>query len=1468
MARQLFPPVGGRTVRRQGVTAQQSQSTAGSDLPALLADLARAGVTLRRLDGARLQVRAPRGRLTAGLQARIAERKPELLQWLGEASSEHLLGALEEVRPDPDGLHQPFLPSDLQISFLIGSREGLEHHVRPHQYLEFDFPELDPERFQAAVDRAVERQRRNLVVLREDMMLEVVGEPGPVRVGVSDWRGAADPESVPGIAEVRAAMQRHELPLHSWPWLQLHISRYGEGRARLHYNNNNFFSDAIGTLKLLDSVLHYYHRPDQPLPELELSYRDCVLTLAELEESPRGRASQRYWTERIPDWPDAPRVPLSPGADTRRRSRLSRRELVLPAAAWTAFRERAAAHGLTPTNALYAGYAEVLATWSGSRHFLLNNMITHRLPIHPQIRDIVGNFASLYPLEVDWRHDETFAGRALRLQRQVMADLDHVYWSGVKVLQRLNQQRSTPGRAACPFAIASALASDPIDRPVHSVLETPQVLLDCEIFGLADGSLWVVWDAIEEMFPAGLVDEMHAGFRLLLDRLAAGDAWLETAIDLLPAAQRARRAELNRATDPVPAGLLHDPLAGQATAAADRTAVVTADSHLSYAELDRRVDQLAGRLAAAGTGPGDLVAVALPKGWEQVVAVFAALRAGAAYVPVDPAWPIERIRYVLADAAARAVVSDPAHAANLAAAAGCPVLALTPDPERAGPERAGPEPTGPPDAAPAGPPPRRAPADLAYVIYTSGSTGRPKGAMLDHRGPLNTIADVNRRFGVGPADRIFGISSLCFDLSVYDIFGAVAAGATLVLPTDAERNPASWASTVARESVTVWNSVPAVADLLVEEAESTGRTFPHLRLVLLSGDWIPVTLPDRIRRVAPNAQVVSLGGATEASIWSIFYPVGDVPGDLASIPYGRPLANQSWHVLDGSGRDAPVWVPGDLYIGGVGLALGYLNDPVRTQAAFVTHPRTGERLYRTGDLGRYLPDGDLEFLGRADHQVKIQGFRVEPGEIEHALLEHPAVRQAVVVARDSGSGKQLTGFVAVNGHGGSGDNGSNNGGPGDNGSGGGGSGGGRGRPGPGHLSGFLADRLPAYLVPDSIVVLDRLPLSGNGKLDRAALTALVPAEAAQEREFTAPRSPLEATVAAAWAEILDTGPVGVHDDFFDIGGQSFAGLRVVALLSRRLGVPVPLGLLLEHRTVAGMAAALQLARPGRSPLVRLTGPAPRPTGGRPPPGLEPLFLVHPAGGYVLRYRDLPDRIGRPCLALQAVDPPADQRRPETVAGFAEQYLRAVDDAGLAAPALLGGWSSGAVIAHEMAAQLEGRGVAVDGLLVLDSPAPTRAREVPETTVLLWFLDDLDLGFDPDAVPAEAVRRLAATPQPQRLARAIELVREQGIGHAPLDPDILAPTFEVFRRVVRACEAYRPPRIAAGVAVVRASTGRVQEFAGHPAGDRADWGWSELTTGHVVTGSAPGTHHTLLAAREPDRLAATVHDLLRRLGDSR
>jgi amino acid adenylation domain-containing protein len=564
----------------------------------------------------------------------------------------------------------------------------------------------------------------------------------------------------------------------------------------------------------------------------------------------------------------------------------------------------------------------------------------------------------------------------------------------------------------------------------------------------------------------------------------------------------------------------------------DAVAVITPDRTLRYGELARLSDALATRLQASGVRPNTLVAIVMEKGWEQVASTLAVVWANAAYLPLEPALPPDRLRELLVRGEVSVVLTQPWLVEGLAWPEGVEVLPVAFD------------------TLPASPPSiHRDPNRLAYVIFTSGSSGEPKGVMIDHRAAMNTIADLNRRFAIDRDDRVLGLSSLAFDLSVYDIFGMLSAGGAVVMPAAARTlDPAAWARSITSHEVTVWNSVPALMEMLVEHAETAGLQLPSLRLALMSGDWIPVSLPDRIRHIAPNAAVISLGGATEAAIWSIYYPVDRVDPGWQSIPYGRPLSGQDVYVLDERLSSCPPGVTGELYIAGAGLALGYWRDPERTRERFIVHPSTAERLYRTGDLGRLMQDGNIEFLGRNDLQVKLGGFRVELGEIEAALQRHPDVRLAVATVRGERHDHQrLTAYaVPLPGATPTGDG----------------------------LRDYLATTLPSHLVPATCTVLEELPLTPNGKVDRSRLSMPEVATLLERSPNRGPRSPDEQAIAAIWEEVLGVGQVGVDEDFFALGGTSLLAFRCITRLRARFGCEPPIGMLFEHRTVAALARAL------------------------------------------------------------------------------------------------------------------------------------------------------------------------------------------------------------------------------------------------------------------------------------------------------
>lgn len=1369
-------------------------------------------------EGGFLKIIGERGRLTPELQESIRRHKTEILRWLETFRHSDSEDSLPVIKTDREGDLDPFPMSDLQSGFYLANDPFMEYHVRPHYYAEKDYYDFQIDRFENAWTRAFRRHKRELVLVTSSGQLQALREDPVVKCHLHDLRSVPVQAAFEFMLRTRDRLMRKELPLDKWPFFDLEVSLWVEGgveKARVHYNNNNFFFDGVGSNLLWAEVERYYHEPAVTKPDMEISYRDAVLALIRLEESEIGRRSRVYWESRLPDFPPPPELPQVHGMERRCRSRLQRRELVLPFETWQGFKKNASKYGLTSSNAIICAYAEVISVWSGSQYFILSNMMTRRLPLHSQIKEVLGNFATLYPLEVDLREPTPFWKRAIRLQEQVLRDANNRYWGGMKVMQALNRLKGEPGRAPCPFVVGSGIVMERFPKFDFSCLETSQTLLDHQFWELSDGSFYAVWDLLEEFFPPGLIDAMWRGFRNFLVRLGRDEQlWERVVIDVVTYTDLARRIDRNRTCVPIPQGRLEDRLSAQAALQADRPALIRNSGNVSYGDLFNRSRNMSITLHAKGISAGQRVAILAEKGLDLMVAAFGILGAGGTYVPLDPSLPADRIRYMLRNCEAKLAVTQSKFSSSDAWPAGLDLVFA--DATEAYSSPGGPFEYGGLKSA----------EDLAYIIYTSGSTGEPKGVMIDHRGALNTIADINNRYGVCSDDVLFGVSSFGFDLSVYDLFGSVEVGASLVYPDpESGLNPAHWLEMVLLHKVTVWNSVPALMSLLAEAAERQGVIMDSIRLVLLSGDWIPVDLPAAIRKVCPNARLVSLGGATEASIWSIYYDIDSVDPRWISIPYGYPLANQTWEVRDPQGRPAPVWTPGELCIGGIGLAKGYLGDPERTAERFPVDPATGEQFYRTGDRGRYLPDGCIEFLGRIDSQVKIQGHRIELGEVEAALLEHSAVKAAVVSVSTAGatSVKQLVAYVVL------GDNAPNF---------------------PEALEDYLREKLPGYMVPTAWALIENLPLTRNGKVDRSALAKIDPISRAagpSSAIYVAPRNRVESELVEVWSGVLKRTGVGIRDDFFDLGGQSFDAVRILGIIKEKFGKSLSLGEIFQGRNIESLAAIL------------LSGEADIPAKCLVPvlidrPG-RPYFFVHPAGGHALCYLELARRLDRPVFGFQAhgVDGKADPIA--EVALMAEKYLEELRQVQPTGPYSLGGWSSGAMIAYEMVTQLERAGETVDLLISVDGPTPFPQEDLCDEKLLLWFLEDLALGLPLSILGSQKWDGMSAD---EMLFKALRLLRREA--GPELDPEQLAPIFRVFRSVVRAGSHYTLGIVHADILALRASDGVVSEFVKHPHQNRADWGWSLYTTGNGLSETLPGTHHTLLTPPFVDAVAEHIVNL--------
>lgn len=1105
----------------------------------LVAAVARRGATLW-VEGDELRVRAPKNALTEELRTALRQHKEEILALLRERAAEGPT-ALAKVTPAPELLHEPFPLTDMQQAIFAGGRDAFEiGNLSGNGYIEVDTVGLDIDKIQDAWRQLIRRHamlRAIVLPNGENKILEDVPE---YEMEVLDLRGRPADEVTARLEEFRLEMPREMFVWDTWPLFRFRATLLDGDRTRLHMGSSLLVADSLSLMQIWRelSLLN----TGQELDPVGLTTRDYVMAKTALKGTAVHERALDYWRRRLPTLPPPPELPIQVARGSGPMVSKSLSARILEPDSWASFKARVQEAGLMPGAALLTAFCDVVALWSKTEEFSINAPFWDRLPVHEDVSGIVGSFALPNHLRVQTSPESTFLERAQRLQHQLIEDLEHCrYVSGVQVMRELAKAYGgTPRRNT--YVVFNSVEMSSLDisglgELGYSVSQTPQVYLEVRS-AIRKGGLEFIWDVLDSVFPAGLAQDMLDAFVRHVRRLAEmPGSWEERSRrHIAPESHRLVQAEANATLEPVPAGLLHARFEDRAAQAPDLPAIVASDRTITYGALDRHATRLGRWLRDQGARPNSLVGVVMDKSWAQVPAVLGVLKSGAAYLPLDASLPRERLHRILKAAGVGIVLTQ----ARVDKRVEWPqdVRRLCVDTELL--DDVSEEPL---DTV-------QREDDLAYVIYTSGSTGVPKGVMISHRSALNTVVDVNRRFEIGPDDGVFGLSALSFDLSVYDVFGTLTAGGRLVLPDESGlRDPAHWIDMMRQGRVTVWNSVPGFMGLLVQYSEGVGMDIPaSLRVALLSGDWIPVTLPDRLRGLVPGVRVISLGGATEASIWSIAHEIDEVDPAWASIPYGKPLANQQIHVLDRELDMRPIWVPGGLYIGGSGVADGYWHDEETTNAAFITHPRSGERLYRTGDVGRRHPDGSIEILGREDFQVKIGGYRIELGEIESTIREHPAVREAVVLAVDEeGDSKRLVAYVVP-----AGDK----------------------APETGELRTFIRDKLPEYMVPKTVILRDKLPLTSNGKIDRAALAGSDVPELDAPRGRVAPRTPLEEQLAGHWCDVLGLEEVGVDDNFFDLSEDSLQAVNLVSKISGTVGKQLGVRFLFAHPTIADLSASL------------------------------------------------------------------------------------------------------------------------------------------------------------------------------------------------------------------------------------------------------------------------------------------------------
>nr|WP_221314159.1 non-ribosomal peptide synthetase [Paraburkholderia youngii] len=1277
------------------------------------------------------------------------------------------------------------------------------------------------ERYLAAVQRVVDRHD----MLRTSFVWEGLSVPAQVV-----WRNARlevsevelDGSCGPGDAQLKHRFdpRQHRIGLGRAPLLRFVIAREpGSARWLLLELQHHLIGDHT-TLELMHAEVRAVlegreHELAAPQPFRNL--------LAAARLGVGADAHEEFFRTMLADI-DEPCTPFGlcevqgDGRGTREAQRM------LPQALNVRLRVQARRLGVSLASLCHLAWGQVVARSSGREQVVFGTVLVGRMQGGAGGDRAMGLFINTLPLRLDL--EGTGVEASVRTTHARLSELLAHEHASLALAQRCSG-------VAAPAPLFSSLLNYRHNTPAAvSASAADDVLSGMEWLGGEERTNYPLTLSVEDFGEAlGLTAQVAEGvsadrvcgyMQHTLEQLAEA---LERApntpvreLDILPAAERAYLLEeLNRTAAAYPSDkCIHELFEAQVAKAPEAVAVVCAEERVSYGELNARANQLAHHLTGLGVRPDQPVAICVARNPAMVVVLLAILKAGGAYLPLDPAYPSARLHQVLADAAPPLLLADAAGRAAL----GCDALLdrTVVDLDTATPAWAN-LPAADPDPRALGLTSRH----LAYVIYTSGSTGTPKGAQNEHRAIVNHLIWMQNAYGLKATDVVLQKTPFGFDVSAWEFFWTLLEGATLVLaPPDAHRDPAALVDLIIGERITTVHFVPSMLVSFMD-AKSVDRC-TSLRRVLCSGEALPAASVHQVRRLLPWTGLHNLYGPTEAAIDVTAWSCPD-EFDGAIVPIGRPIANTRVYLLDGHGAPVPFGAVGELYVGGAGVARGYLNRPELTAERFIASPFVeGDRLYKTGDLARYLPDGNLEFLGRNDDQVKIRGFRIEPGEIAARLIEHAWVRDAVVVAQQDGAGeKRPVAYVvcapeaASNGLDGS------------------------------ELAGALraqiSAHLPDYMVPAAFVRLAALPLTVNGKLDRKALPA-PDDEAYAHRAYEAPQGEVEITLAQIWAELLGVERVGRHDHFFALGGHSLLAVQLISR-AQKAGLTFSAADLFQASVLRELASKIHLKRQPSIPQVISV----LETGSQPP-----LFFVPTGLGDCSYVPALVKEMDVDCPVYALPWPHFDDERPLTLEAIAAEVMLAVREIQPHGPYRFAGYSSGAILAYAIAQHLVNLNEAVSFMAFMDAALPANRRSLSPTQMAREVLLDSMEFLEDDSF--QVLERSAANSSIGQLIQ-----KAQQIGVIPQDRDLesLLLTYEKAAQFQRALDLYEAPSLGIeinqfyvnGPVRSRRARGSIGQEASSPLR-----GWDRVLRAEAIHAvSVPGDHTTMMNTPENRRVLA-------------
>lgn len=1099
----------------------------------LLAHLRSLDVVLSAENG-QLNCNAPKGVLTVELKEQIKANKFQILTLLSKNQEEAALTPIAKMS------HEGFTVPSLQQERLwfLDQFEGESASYNLNAVLR-----LSGTLNRQAMDHSWKEILRRHEVLRTAIISQE-GRPKAVVHACADWmmdvqslREVPKDQQEAAALEFASAKLRAPYDLASAPAIRVCLVELDDNDHVLLFGAHHIVADGWSLGVITEELAQLYsafceHRAS-PLPEPAIQYLDYARWHRQYLQNGGTRAQLSYWKQQLSgplpvmDLPcDRPRL-----AVTSYRGRHAR--LRLPAEVLASAKKLSLEEDVTLFTTFLAVFKILLFRYTRQADVLVGSVAAGRT--RPELEKLVGLFLNNLPLRTNLSGDPTVRELLARVRETTLNAFSHQdvpFGDLIEATQGPRDLNRTPLFQVMfilqNFPLRNSRISGLAFTPIEFDIGTSRYDLTVEA-GEIDQQFHMLWEYNSDLFDASTIERMQEHYRALLECALANPDQTISALEMMTQEEREALAGTNmgiRSEYPREA-CIHDLFAQQVTRKPEAPAVAFGSKELTYRELHLRSNRLANRLRALGIGPDALVGICLERSAAIAVAVLAVLKAGGAYVPLDPQYPRDRVAFMLEDFGAAVVITEERLLSTLPNNLPS-VICLDRDLESLLSES---------EAAPVS---GVAPENLAYVIYTSGSTGKPKGVEVTHRSVVNFLASMRREPGMSEQDRLLAATTLCFDIAGLEFYLPLSVGACVVVaPQAALADGAALAGLLGESKITVMQATPVTWRLLLEAG---WNPLPGFK-ILCGGEALPRELANRL--LATGAELWNLYGPTETTIWSTANRVDSRPG---SVPIGRPIANTQVYILDDQRHLVPTGVPGELYIGGDGLARGYLHRPELTAERFVASPFvSGEKLYRTGDLVRRLVDGNLEYIGRMDHQVKLRGFRIELGEIETAIEKQPQVRQAVVIVReDAPNDQRLTAYLTLT-------DGANVDGK--------------------MLREALASQIPDYMLPSQWVFLREFPLTPNRKVDRRALP--VPADDGISASLSAPpTTESEIKVAAIWQELLKHKGVGIHDNFFDLGGHSLLVVQLQSRLRKQLDCSISLVELFQRTTVFAIASYL------------------------------------------------------------------------------------------------------------------------------------------------------------------------------------------------------------------------------------------------------------------------------------------------------